>query len=703
MNYSEFLTAAIERVEEGEIERAISLFGRALKTSGKNKGHVLFELGRFYFYCGEYELAIEHFVEAYKNNYNCQQIKEIILEAYYYPNEADIRELYEKNINILKSYPYILNDCFRNFEALDFQFIPVTDEKMIIFDTKQDQFTEYYYKQINVQNSFSLVPGDVAMVWNEFSSEKILAIINATYNSNRFLTMRNALYLYYETQSEFENYLQVLDLGEIIKDERVVFLFGPEQIKIWFGNLMYELPKIVVGNPIYINGIVELINKIHSERVESFTKNKQKLADYYSNIKKTGILQNIKNGKPKVYIPTSRFTTALQYHARDCEIVFKELGCEVLLSIEQNDLMTYSNFQHTADISHFLPDIIFSIDHFRKEVDPKEIVHVNWIQDPLPWIMNHDAPKKLTEMDIILSAFFTSPELLNYGYPKNKMIDGPIGVNDRVYYKREVAVDFYEKYKADIIAFSNTGDPDKGFKEFCNQIKPLIDQNIAVKDCFYQLYRRVYKNAYNGVNLYTKEQYKELIQQEMIKYKWSIEDNVLDKIAEMFRLSVGYRILRSVPLEWLAEKGYDLKIYGDEWVTHKKLRKFAMGRAENGEILSKIIACSKIVVGTNPGISTHPRVGETFLSGTLYLGPEIPKEFDYGDIEVFLEKDKEIILYKDKEVLFYQVDYYLTHEQERLIAIKNACRAIRNKLTHKALMKSLLTKTPKIINEEMSR
>lgn len=701
MSYNEFLVAAIEKVEEGQIERARSLFRRALESSGKNRGHVLFEMGRFYFHCGDYEQAMEHFLEAYKKKYNCQQIKEIIFEAYYYPNESEIRELYEKNLSVLMNYPYKISDCFRNFERLDYLFIPVTDEKMIIFDKIQDQFTEYYHKSANVSNSVKLEPGDVVLVWNELVTLKILAIKNATFNPNRYHTMRNALYLYYETQSTFETYLQVLDLDEITKDERVVFLFGENEVRVWFDNLMYELPRMVVGRSVHVTKLVEMLNQLNSERVGNFSENKKKLDDYYTNLKKTGVLQNIKSGRTKVYIPTSRFTTALQYHARDCEIVLKELGFEVLLSIEQNDLMTYSIYQRTADLSYFFPDIIFSIDHFRKELDPKEIVHVNWIQDPLPWIMNTDAPKKMTEMDIILNALFTSKELMNYGYSLNKIIDGPIGVNERIYYKHVVTADFHEKYKADIIAFSNAGDPDKGFAEFCNQIKPLIDQNHGAEEFFYQLYRRVYKNACNGKNLYSKDQYKELIEKEMIKLKWSIEENALYQIAEMFRQSVGYRILRSVPLEWLAEKGYDLKIYGDEWVTHKKLKKFAMGRAENGEMLSKIIACSKIVIGTNQGMTTHPRVGETFLSGTMYIGPEIPKEFDYADIEVFLEKNKEVILYKDKKDLFYQVGYYLTHEKERLTVIENACRTIKRTLTHKALMKSMLIKIPEIIKIEM--
>lgn len=701
MNCNEFIAAAIEKVEEGQNERAWSLFKRALEISGKNRGYVLFEMGKFCFFCEDYEQAMEYFIEAYKKNYNRRQVKEIILEAFYYPNEKEIKEQYEKNINVLMNYPYKQVVKFRNYEQLDYLFIPVTGEKMVIFDKRSQDFEKNYHKNNRTINVDEKKPGNVVLIGNEFFTDNILAVKNATFEPNRFHTMRNALYLYYENQEEFENYLQVLNLSDITEDDRTVFLFGKEETCEWFNNLMYELPSFVFGNLEHNKEVIKIINELKNNRKLDFKENYDKVVSYYVKLGKTGIIERINSEMPKVYIPTGRFTTALQYHARDCKVVLEELECEVLLSIEKNDLQIYNVFQRMTDLAEFLPDLILSIDHLREEIDPKELVHVTWIQDPLPRIMNYEAPKKLTSMDVILNAFFSSEDLINFGYPVQKMIAGPIGVNDRIYYERDIEPEFYKKYKADIIAFSNTGDHEKGFSDFCKQIKPLIDQNYQIKEVFYKLYQKIYKNAYNGVNVYSKVQYKELIHKEMVKNKWSIDSDKTGQIAEMFRHSVGYRILRSVPLEWLAESGYDLKIYGDEWVNHKKLKKYAMGRAENGEVLSKIINCSKIVVGTNQSITTHPRVGEAYLSGSLYIGSEVPKEYDYADIEIFLKKNEEILLYKNKKELFNLIDLYLNNDILRLEVIENANSAIKRKLTHKALMADMIKKIPQIIGEEL--
>lgn len=703
MNCHKLIEAALEKAEDGKKNGAWRLYNQALKISGDDRGFVLFEMGRFKFFFGEYEDAANLFLEAYAIGYEKKTIREIIFEAYYKPNEKDIREVYEKNKRMLKDYPYILDNQFKEYDELNYYFIPVTDNRMVIYNKESKEFLADYYQNSSTVDTFGRKAGEITLMVDEYLSNNIAKIRNATYDPNRYDEMRNAIYLAYGNHIEFENYLQVMDLSEIIEDNRAVFLFGESEVLLWFSELMYEMPSVVMTGKNATLDVLKIINEIISSRQKEFEENQLKVKEYYQKIGKIGILGRLKTDRPRVYIPTSRYTTALQYHARDCKSTLEELGCEVLLNIENNDLQRYNDYKRTNDLAKFMPDLIFSIDHFRSDLDPLEPVYVTWIQDPLPWIMNFETPKRLKEMDIILDAYFSSDELTNYGYPKQKIIKGPIGANDKVYFRRAREEEFYNKYGADIVAFSNAGDPEKGFLDFCSYIKPLIEGNSKVRTLFYDLYIKIYKDAYKGKNYYSNKQYKELIKVELDKFGLELEKNFLQYVAEKFKLEVGYRILRSVPLEWLSEKNYDMKIYGDEWVGHKKLKKYAMGRAQNGEALSQIIGCSKIVVGTNQGLSAHPRVGESYLSGSLYIGAEIPNTYDYGDVTEFLKKDEEILLFKDKEELFRLVDYYLFHEEERLDFIENAIIGIQRDLTHKALMKRMLEEIPSILETEMEK
>lgn len=701
MNCHELIEAALEKAEDGKKNGAWKLYNQALEISTDDRGFVLFEMGRFKFFCGKYEDAMNLFLEAYAIGYEKETIREIIFEAYFKPNERDIRGVYEKNKDILKDYPYILDNQFKDYDELNYRFIPVTEERMVVYNKESKEFLAYCYQNSSTVDTFGRKAGEITLMVDEYLSNNITKIRDATYDPNRYDEMRNAIYLVYENHIEFENYLQVMDLSKIVEDSRAVFLFGVSEVYLWFNELMYQTPSVVMAGKNAAVDFLKIINEIVLSRQKEFERNQLQTKEYYQKIGKMGILGKLKTGRPRVYIPTSRYTTALQYHARDCKSALEELGCEVLLNIENNDLQAYNSFKHAHNLASFIPDLILSIDHFRGDVDPSEPVYVTWIQDPLPWIMNFETPKKLKEMDIVLNGFFSSVELLNYGYPEQKMIKGPIVTNDNVYYKRERDEAFHVKYGADIVAFSNAGDPEKGFSDFCSYIKPLIEGNNKIRTLFYDLYMKIYKDAYQGNNYYSNTQYEELIKIELDKLGLEIEIDLLHDIAKNFRLEVGYRILRSVPLEWLSEKKYNMKIYGDEWVNHKKLKKYALGRAQNGEVLSKIIGCSKIVVGTNPGLTTHPRVGESYLSGSLYIAEKIPEQYDYADITEFLKRDEEILFFKGKDELFRRVDYYLTHEEERLAFIEKASIGIKRDLTYKALMKRMLEEIPMILETEM--
>ncbi len=71
------------------------------------------------------------------------------------------------------------------------------------------------------------------------------------------------------------------------------------------------------------------------------------------------------------------------------------------------------------------------------------------------------------------------------------------------------------------------------------------------------------------------------------------------------------------------------------------------------------------------GMSTHPRVFETILSGSFYIGMKIPEEYDAANITHFLKEGEDIVFAYGKDDLYKKIDYYLEHEDERKRIVEN--------------------------------
>lgn len=90
------------------------------------------------------------------------------------------------------------------------------------------------------------------------------------------------------------------------------------------------------------------------------------------------------SGQPlRVYIPASRKTTVMQYNARDLANAFRQQGCEVLFSIEENDIESLDDFHRMKELEAFNPHIVVNIDHPNIEAMHPDAFQISWWQDPM--------------------------------------------------------------------------------------------------------------------------------------------------------------------------------------------------------------------------------------------------------------------------------------------------------------------------------
>jgi hypothetical protein len=484
----------------------------------------------------------------------------------------------------------------------------------------------------------------------------------------------------------------------LLSKERVVFLLGESEFVKWMNDYRYSLPSMLIDAGDSGSDLIQRVRKADRDRQMQVQQSLQMTTSYYQNLGKAGILQRLRNTPCRILVSTTLFSTAVQYYARDSAEALQDLGHEVRLWIEDNPLQKIGGAAKIREIASFKPDLVLLIDHFRFESSlyPPELAVATWIQDPLPWIMNSEAPKKLGDMDLIMNAFFSSPEIRAFGYPKEREVRAPIPVNIKRFEKiQENDVSLHKKNK-DIIAFSNAGNPYKGFELFCKTFSSFINSDKKILVCLQTFFNDLYVESKNIRPIFTQKEIEKKLSDSFNNFSMKINEKSLAILAFEFFFQVNQRILRSVPLEWIADEGFDLSIYGEEWLDHPKLKKYAEGRAENS-LLPSIIERSKITVGTNGYCSTHPRIGEAVFANSLYIGWDIPNDADVGSLREYISDDDGIIFFDSKDSLIRKTSYYLTHDHERYELIKNAKIAIKKNFTYEAVMQDMLTGAKKLL------
>ncbi|AMK77751.1 MULTISPECIES: glycosyltransferase [Methylomonas] len=95
-------------------------------------------------------------------------------------------------------------------------------------------------------------------------------------------------------------------------------------------------------------------------------------------------------GQPlRVYLPTSRLTTVMQYNSRDVARAFARRGFEVLLDIEADETQGANPVARLKCYLEFNPHITFYVNQLTNHYQNAEVVNICWWQDLMPQIKNH--------------------------------------------------------------------------------------------------------------------------------------------------------------------------------------------------------------------------------------------------------------------------------------------------------------------------
>ncbi len=680
----EYLSKMLELEERGYVGEAIILADKICEAFLADREIILLEKGKLEFRNGYERDALIDLIKAYEIEHN-DEIYQLILEAYYSPNKLEMETIYLNNQEMLKEYPY-----YRNDEIEEEQYLfPIwqDDELLICMDTKLKTFG--MCKRIQ-KESYPKKNYVLALV-NELWMDEILLCEDAASFEGKILDLDSPMYLIYDKEY-WMLFVQLYDLYQLIVKKRIVFLIDEQSCRNYFYKDMIWIPDCFIYNRFQCKYEAIFLDIIKGIIIQN-RKNYDEMIDFYKR-NKDEIIKRIKVGTPKILFITSRFTTIVQYHTRDCIQAVERLGCRTKLLIEQDNIGLVSERDVIKYILEFKPDIVFSIDHLRVERTyvPDEVVWICWVQDPMLTIMSKETPKKLASRDIIMNHFITWKKFKEVGYDERYLIEAPIPANSYVYKPYKLTDKEYEEYGCEICLVCHASDADEYIYE---QIKDIPDGEF--KNELEAIYKGYQVYVYETGNFfYTEEEFVEYIKGSFRQHLNIILDDIrLKYIASDMYNCFNQRVFRVTLVDWILEAGFtNIKLWGNGWKTNSKYEKYAMGPAKNGEILSKIYQASKIVIGNNIMTTSAARAWESMLSGAFYMSNYIPPQSDATDIRKIVKIDEELIMFYDKKDLLQKIDYYLLHEEERQKMIEIGRKVALERMTFDTLMKRVLKEIP---------
>lgn len=681
------INRAFDLEEAGRFLEAADIFCKCAQDFPECAEEIRLEMAKMYYRHGEEEAALLQLLKLY-GEHGSREVLDLILEVYCDSCREEYDRQYGQNLAQLEKYAHFYGRK-PDSEGIRYRPLHMGEQNLWYYDSVEGRFAVARRFQMGTDNLNDKICLSSDVLW----MEDILDLEKRTRIQEPLLDEENPLLLVYGREA-WELLLQLWDLKELLALDRIVFYEGLDGLQGSFLQNEVSMPEKVLLNPHSAAEFGETILGIFRTYEEECARYKKGALEYYRDNGEE-ILRHIEAGTPKILFLTSRFTTALQYHAKACKRAADRMGLQTQLLIEESRLIAgCSNYLCLKTINAFRPDILWMLDHFRFE-QPflgglDNLVVLCWVQDPMSDIMSAASPAKLGKRDIILNHYITWDAFFAVGYDKKKIIDAPIQADSHVYRSYDLTAQEREKYGCDFCFVCHGGDVDGWIED------SLKDVESPGRELLRQLYKGYQRWVYEtGQCLYGEEAFQTYVREFFDAAGLVIGEGTIDYIAAQMCRWMNSTVYRQALVDWLLDAGYtNIKLWGHGWVKVPRYAAYAMGPAENGETLSKIYQASGIVVGNNVSTTAAARAWESMLSGAFYLSNYIPPQEDAVDIRAILKEGEELVMFRDREDLLQKAAYYLTHEDERLRMLEIGRKAALERMTFDGLMRKVLRELP---------
>ncbi len=214
----------------------------------ENIGENCYSIGVQLFENGDYERAVQYFIQSYNLGYEKKQILENLYACFVLPNEQEFRDNYNKNREGITQIP---------FEESVLDFIPVTEKRFYIYDKEQEKFA----------GVFELEDEPIQGEQEEFDSILFADIWDVR---EMLSTMRekkwNLIYIVLnEQERKFVSFLKLPQFKELYLKNVAVFQDTNLMCTVFEQYDAFYLPKNIVAKD--GGKYLKLIDELHVKRL----------------------------------------------------------------------------------------------------------------------------------------------------------------------------------------------------------------------------------------------------------------------------------------------------------------------------------------------------------------------------------------------------------------------------------------------------
>jgi len=435
---------------------------------------------------------------------------------------------------------------------------------------------------------------------------------------------RPPLYLVVRDIEDLWIALHLHDWRDMLADPRVRLFVGSGAAGELRQSLLEhpEIPEpkvaLTIGPSIWPDGesLESIIAQSRTRHAERYRHLSGQYPSLYQGATRETIAAKLASGQRlRVLGITSRYTTFLQYSMRDWLAAMGRLGHETHLLIEAAPYELLNNLTFAQTCASFRPDLILMIDHFREEYAalPRQIPFVMWVQDRLPNIFSDRGGAAQGPMDFCLG--FGRLHLSGrHGYPAARYMPATIGINEERFDRSPPTADQLKRHRCDVSYVSHASTPaDVLLKE------KLDRQTDLGRHVLRDVYDRLVAHYDAGGVAVSDVAIRLFIEESMARRRTTIPDADIRALVVFFNQQVNNALFRHQTLNWLAELGVDLKIYGRGWENHPTLAPFACGVADNIADLGAIYRASTINIQVTPHGAVHQRMLDGLAAGGFFL------------------------------------------------------------------------------------
>lgn len=214
--------------EYQQIEDAQKSYTIALQQSKLAPEEEMEAASYLFFSQGDYQIAYTTFVSLYNRGYFQDELLDLMNQAFYAPNVKAQRRRYQSNCGRFSRYPYLFRQDFLDFDQLPIQFFPFDDKGYIPYYREEKRFGAYvnFNDPVIDRNFFCHLENPILA--QDVYSQYQLEYLNDNVRKSEWVARENHIYLHYTKWEIFCAYLQCLEWGDLLRDQKIVFLMEEE-------------------------------------------------------------------------------------------------------------------------------------------------------------------------------------------------------------------------------------------------------------------------------------------------------------------------------------------------------------------------------------------------------------------------------------------------------------------------------------------